>query len=150
MEKGNTGLYRSEKNRIIAGVCGGLGEYFDVDPVLIRLAFVLFVLAGGSGVLIYIVLWIVIPTQSSFGNSDKDVVKENASEIKVKTEKVVKEVSEYTKKYDSDKLIGLFMVTIGTLFLFGMFWDWVWSFFFKLWPLVIIVPGFYILFKNKD
>ena len=54
-------LYRSKKNRVIAGVCGGIGEYFNVDPTLIRLAWILFVLAGGAGILAYIVAWIIIP-----------------------------------------------------------------------------------------
>lgn len=54
-------MFRSRKQRIIGGVCGGIGEYFGIDPVLIRLAWVLFCLAGGAGVLFYIIAWIVIP-----------------------------------------------------------------------------------------
>lgn len=54
-------LYRSAKNRIIAGVCGGLGEYFGIDPVIIRLIWILFCLAGGFGILFYIIAWIIIP-----------------------------------------------------------------------------------------
>ena len=56
-------LYRSERNRMIAGVCGGLGEYFDVDPVLIRLLWVIFTFAFGSGLLIYIIACILIPNE---------------------------------------------------------------------------------------
>ncbi len=54
-------LYRSRTNRKIEGVCGGLGEYFNVDPTLVRVLFALMALAGGPGVVIYIVLWMVIP-----------------------------------------------------------------------------------------
>jgi phage shock protein C len=54
-------LYRSLTDRKIAGVAGGLAEYFDTDPLLIRLAFVVLALAGGGGVLIYFILWIVTP-----------------------------------------------------------------------------------------
>jgi len=54
-------LYRSQDERMIAGVCGGIGEYFDIDPTLIRLLTVAFILAGGSGILGYIVGWIIIP-----------------------------------------------------------------------------------------
>ena len=57
-------LYRSRTNRSIAGVCGGLGEYFKVDPTLIRILFVLFALAGGPGLLAYIILWLVMPEES--------------------------------------------------------------------------------------
>jgi len=54
-------LYRSKKNRVIAGVCGGIGEYFNIDPTLVRLLWVLFIFAGGSGLLAYIIAWIIIP-----------------------------------------------------------------------------------------
>jgi len=54
-------IYRSTKERVIAGVCGGLGEYFDKDPVLFRIIFVLVTLAGGFGVLAYAVMWIAVP-----------------------------------------------------------------------------------------
>ena len=54
-------LYRSEKNKVIAGICGGLGEYMDIDPVVIRLAWVIFTLLGGAGILAYIIAWIIIP-----------------------------------------------------------------------------------------
>jgi phage shock protein PspC (stress-responsive transcriptional regulator) len=58
-------LYRSMENRKIAGVCGGLGEYFDIDPVIIRVVWILFMLAGGTGILAYILAWIIIPDQPS-------------------------------------------------------------------------------------
>lgn len=54
-------LYRSESDKVIAGVCAGLAQYFDIDPVLVRVAFVLLALLGGPGILLYIILWIVIP-----------------------------------------------------------------------------------------
>lgn len=54
-------LYRSLTDRKIAGVAGGLAEYFDTDPLLIRLAFVVLALAGGGGVLIYFILWVITP-----------------------------------------------------------------------------------------
>ncbi len=54
-------LYRSSTNYMICGVCGGIGEYFNIDPTLIRLAWVLFCCLGGSGILAYIVAAIIIP-----------------------------------------------------------------------------------------
>lgn len=54
-------LRRSSDDRVIAGVAGGLGRYLDVDPVIIRVALVLFALSGGAGVLAYIIAWIAIP-----------------------------------------------------------------------------------------
>jgi phage shock protein PspC (stress-responsive transcriptional regulator) len=57
----NKRLYRIKENSVFGGVCGGLGIYFNIDPILIRLIFVLSVLLFGSGTLVYIVLWIIIP-----------------------------------------------------------------------------------------
>ncbi len=52
---------RRSKDQMIAGVAAGVAEYFDIDPVIIRLAFVALALLGGHGVLIYIIMWIVMP-----------------------------------------------------------------------------------------
>ena len=57
-------LYRSRKEKVIAGVCGGLAEYFGVDPTLIRLIFVLFLLVGGSACLVYLAMWLIVPLEN--------------------------------------------------------------------------------------
>jgi phage shock protein C len=68
-------LYRSESDRIIGGVCGGLGEYFNIDPVIFRVIFVILLLPGGlPGFIPYIVLWIIVPTE---GKVKKDGKKEH-------------------------------------------------------------------------
>ncbi len=54
-------LYRDPENSVIGGVCGGLGAYFSVDPVIFRLLFVIFFFAGGASILVYVILWIVLP-----------------------------------------------------------------------------------------
>lgn len=56
-------LYRSRDERMISGVCGGIGKYFNVDPTLIRLLFVIFAFAGGPGLVAYIVLAIIVPQE---------------------------------------------------------------------------------------
>lgn len=56
-------LYRSESSRMLCGVCAGIAEYFNLDPTLIRLAWVLFCILGGSGVLAYILAAIIIPPE---------------------------------------------------------------------------------------
>ena len=54
-------LYRSTQQRVIAGVCGGLAEYFGVDVVVVRLAWALFTLMGGAGIVLYVICWIIVP-----------------------------------------------------------------------------------------
>ena len=56
-------LYKSNTNKVIDGVCGGIGEYFNIDPTLVRLAWVVFCALGGSGLLAYIIMALIIPRQ---------------------------------------------------------------------------------------
>lgn len=56
-------LYRSRKERMIGGVCGGLGDYFGIDPTLVRVMFVLAALFGGPGILAYLILLIIVPEE---------------------------------------------------------------------------------------
>ena len=57
-------LYRSEHNKRIAGVCGGIAEYFNIDPTVIRLAWILLLFCAGGGVFAYIIAALVMPTES--------------------------------------------------------------------------------------
>lgn len=54
-------LYRSRTNKMLGGVCAGLGDYFGIDPTIIRLLCALFFLMGGAGIIVYILAWIIIP-----------------------------------------------------------------------------------------
>lgn len=56
-------LYRSTKDKILGGVCGGVAEYFDVDPTIVRLIWILLTLAWGAGLLLYIIAWIIVPVK---------------------------------------------------------------------------------------
>jgi phage shock protein C len=57
-------LYRSRTQRMVAGVCGGLAEYFNVDTTVIRVLFLVLTLFGGSGLVVYVVMWILVPDAS--------------------------------------------------------------------------------------
>ncbi len=65
-------LVRTREGRMLAGVASGLGRYFGIDPVLVRLVFVILALAGGGGVLAYIVAWIIIPEEAGPGVAQGD------------------------------------------------------------------------------
>ncbi len=74
-------LMRSEKEKMFAGVCGGLGIYLGVDPVLVRLAFVLLTFTGGVGVLLYFVLMIIMPSEADVDRLQGGVVEKNLDEM---------------------------------------------------------------------
>jgi len=85
-------LYRSRKDSKIAGVCGGIAEYFDVDPTIIRLLALLTIFFGGGGIIAYIIAWIIIPlepVEESSPSSDgetNNTKKENKDEETVDAE----------------------------------------------------------------
>jgi len=70
-------LYRSRKDSKIAGVCGGIAEYFDVDPTIIRLLALLTIFFGGGGIIAYIIAWIIIPLEPIKENSPSSDEKTN-------------------------------------------------------------------------
>jgi len=79
-------LYRSKKDKMVAGVCGGIAEYFGVDSTLVRLLTVIFVLLGGAGVVAYIIAWIIVPETPEQVSDDKLDKKEELKE-KIKKSK---------------------------------------------------------------
>ncbi|MDX2129556.1 MAG: PspC domain-containing protein [Chloroherpetonaceae bacterium] len=59
-------LFRSKSEKMIAGVCGGLASYFSLDPTLVRIALVGVTLLGGSGLIFYLAMWIIVPIESGY------------------------------------------------------------------------------------
>ena len=58
-------LYRSRSNRQVAGVCGGLAQYFNLDATLIRVLFIVLAVLGGAGIVLYVAMWIIVPNEPS-------------------------------------------------------------------------------------
>ena len=75
-------LYRSKDQRMLAGVCGGIGEYFAIDPTLVRLAFVAATLLGGPGLIAYIVCLILMPLEPS---PSETVISAPSADVEEKT-----------------------------------------------------------------
>jgi phage shock protein C len=90
----NKKLYRNNEDSVIAGVCGGLADYFEIDVTLVRVIFVLLLIGGGSGFLIYLVLWLITPIK---GEKETDF-KEEAGELLEKTAKKTKTMTKEIKK----------------------------------------------------
>lgn len=145
-------LHRSESSKIIAGVCGGLGEYFDVDPTIIRIVFVLMTIFGGSGILIYIILWLVIPSENSNQQLSQRNVKDNAKELRSKVQTFAHDIkrSSESKRSNTDSRPwwGLLIVILGAAFLMSNYGLFDFSEFSKLWPLALIALGLLILLKK--
>ena len=135
-------LYKSEKEKMIAGVAGGLGEYFGIDPVLTRIAFVAFVFIHGVGIIAYIVLWIVMPKRSTDSpetaagsvplSRDDSLVR--SAEASPKSETVLEPGSG-----KAGTVMGIVLIALGLLFLLG---NLVPEFGFEdYWPLILVALG---------
>ena len=64
-------LYRSRENAMLAGVCGGIGEYFDIDPTIVRLAWVVLGFCGGVGLWAYVIAAVIIPQRPQYIEGEK-------------------------------------------------------------------------------
>jgi phage shock protein C len=124
-------LYRSRDSKIIAGVCGGIGEYFEIDPVIVRVIFLLLIFSAVSP-LAYIIAWIIIPLRPEG------------------------EVAQAPTQIDRERLNkylpGLILILIGAAFLMARLWDWL--SFGHLWPIVLIIIGGFLIYRamtqNKE
>ncbi|MBA3947271.1 MAG: PspC domain-containing protein [Herpetosiphonaceae bacterium] len=87
-------LSRSSTDRIIAGVCGGIAKQFNVDPTLVRVAFVLLTLFAGISPWIYLLLWVAIPSDNSTATNFGQQLQQNLGEIQQKATAVVEQVSD--------------------------------------------------------
>jgi phage shock protein C len=118
-------LRRSRGNRVIGGVCGGLGRYLGIDPVLLRVAFVVLAIAGGGGFLLYVVSWILIPEE----RKGEPLGTERPSSV------------------DTTRLIvGGALIAIGTILLLNLTFPRLGRFF---WPLTLIAIGVAIVVQSS-
>ena len=143
-------IYRSRKESMIAGVCGGLGEYFDIDPVIMRLIFVLLIFAGGAGLIGYIIAWIIIPLAPSSEASQTGTAGGGAAAPAAEPALGLRpgqEAQPEDKQESRAMMAGLILVTLGVLFLFGNLFHW--FRFWELWPVILIVIGAIIILKTK-
>lgn len=147
-------LYRSVTDKMLGGVCGGLAEYFAIDPVIVRLIFVLAVIFGGSGILAYIILWIIIPQKPFIitpFNSNPPSGSSQPSEEEKKSENTEFNMSALNlNKTQSNRSIyaGAFLILLGGIFLLDNF---VPHFHFgDFWPLILIGLGFAIILNARN
>jgi phage shock protein C len=146
-------FYRSRTDRVLAGVCGGLAEYLNIDPLLIRLLFVVLALIGGGGFLLYIILWLVtkeVPAgwQSATvtppsENRQDPAPDQQPVEDSPKPQPVPAREPRPKKKYKG-LIGGLVLITLGILFLIQEFSETL--DFGDLWPVLLVVIGVGLLF----
>lgn len=135
-------LYRDKQRASIGGVCAGLADYFNVDITLVRALFLVALFGFGTGVLLYIILWIVVPEKKVvFNEPTVDYTLNDAGEAKPVEEKSSR------KKNNESVIGGLVLLTLGLIFLADEFVPW--FEFHKLWPLILIAVGVGVIWNNN-
>lgn len=147
-------LYKSRQDKVIDGVCGGLGEYFGVDPVVVRIVFVILTLWGGAGIILYILGMLLIPEATSsekkekkmVENTEKPIAEEVSEKVKKAAEETLKETEKNLKKARGSQIFGVILIFLGLFFMLETFFPW-----FDLgrfWWAVLIILGLWLLFKD--
>ncbi|MFL7814040.1 MAG: PspC domain-containing protein [Anaerolineales bacterium] len=142
----NVRLYRSSTDRMVGGVCGGLGTFLNIDPLFIRLLFVLLLFGSDFGLILYILLWILIPEEGkAYGFKDEsfgDKVRSMGDDLQVAV----------TQPHPQAGLImGIGLILIGgLLFIDRLNLAWLdWFNMDVLWPALLIVGGIALLFRQR-
>ena len=126
-------LYRSRKDRMLFGVCGGLGKFFGIDSTIVRIVFVLLAFTG-FGILAYIVIAIIAPLEESHQKTPQGIIEENANEIKETANKLGNDIrNTFTSKGKESEeeaakeqtrrnnALGIVIIVIGIICLLGVF-----------------------------
>lgn len=147
-------IYRSESDRIIAGVCGGLAEYLRIDPLILRILFVILAMVNGIGLLVYLALWIIVPSAGARGATQEEIIRHNVDEIGIRARELGHEARDafQAQRAEQRALIGgAVLIGIGLLMLMHDFGLLGWLRLARLWPLVLIGIGLVVLLNTmKD
>ena len=108
-------LYRSRTDRILGGVCSGIAKYFDVDPTIIRLVTVALIFAGGSGILAYIIAWIIVPEEPEAGTEQENKTIDVTPEKKEEQEK---------RRSRNMELLAWVLIVIGIIWVARYAFSW--------------------------
>ncbi len=112
-------LYRSRTNRIFGGVAAGLGDYLNIDPIIVRVLFVGSFFLSGIGILLYIILWIVVPEENVFASFNTSTNQSGQQADDLKTNDIFSQEYYLKKSNNGSLIIGIILIVIG-LFLLGV------------------------------
>jgi len=135
-------VYRLTDSKVIAGVCSGLSEYFDIDPTWVRLLFLLSIFANGLGLLAYVVAWIVIPAKPMVLGAGETQTAANGTETPLPVAATLKNGKE---RRGMGFWPGLILIIIGMLFLSHQYFFWI--DFEHIWPIILIGLGAVLIYR---
>ncbi|MCO5251379.1 MAG: PspC domain-containing protein [Candidatus Kapabacteria bacterium] len=138
-------LYKSRRSKMIGGVAGGLGDYFDIDPVIIRVLFIMTAFAWGVSVIAYIILWIVLPENPDEVENFYDFVNDPNKDMNMDN---YADIDDSKQKKDRKVIAGAFLIILGAVILLDKLN--VWDSFSYIWPLILVAIGGYLIYKSVN
>ena len=140
-------LYRSKSDRILGGVCAGLGSFLRIDPVFIRIFFIVWTVLGEFAVLIYFLLWVIVPSDSSTDADESFQI----NDLGARFHQMGQEIAEVTRQPNSELIIfaGVGLIAWGVYYLvrrlipldFGAYSQY-------LWPAMLIIAGLFVITRT--
>jgi phage shock protein PspC (stress-responsive transcriptional regulator) len=142
-------LYRSRTNAMLGGVCEGLGRYLNIDTTLVRLIAVLLALTDGIGVILYLMLWIIVPMEPVTGVPSSDTARMGADEVAQRMRTFGGELGNAvtTAHPQAGLFIGAALIVLGALFLLQRL-NLLWLDTDIVWPLLLIAGGAALLARR--
>jgi phage shock protein PspC (stress-responsive transcriptional regulator) len=141
-------LIRSQTDRMVSGVCGGLAAYLGIETVWVRLFFVLTGMANGFGLLAYLILWIIMPEAGREDATTGQTVESNVQEMAGKAQELAQGVGDAFRGRPNRQagiIVGAGLIVVGAVFLLDTLHIFDWLSFGRLWPLLLIVGGLALL-----
>jgi phage shock protein C len=140
-------LYRSRQTRMIAGIAGGLADYFDLDVSLVRLFWIITIFFGGGGILAYIIAWVVIPEENSVSHPNEADDSPRGEDSPEKPKTVIYETTVvHQAKINKLSSAGVILIVLGLFILFKDNLPWHMVKF--IWPVALIGLGLFLLVKR--
>ena len=144
-------LTRSQSNRMIGGVCGGLGEYLGIDATFVRLFFLLLAFGEGAGVLIYFVLWMILPPEGSQEGDLGSNVNRSAQEMSERAREFGQSIRKgsLASNQQLSLVVGGALILVGVIYLIdNLNLAWLgWLRFNVIWPSMLILGGAILLLR---
>ncbi|MDO9546305.1 MAG: PspC domain-containing protein [Pelolinea sp.] len=140
-------LYRSESNQVLGGVCAGLGDFLGIDPVFIRIFFVVWTILGEFSVPIYILLWVIVPRESSVDVNEKFEM----NDLGARFRQMGSEIQKITRQPSSELIVfaGVGMIAWGVYYLVDEYINLnIWSYSQYIWPALLIIAGVLVIIRT--
>jgi phage shock protein C len=142
-------LYRRESNKVLGGVCAGLGDYLGINPIFIRIFFLVWTILGEFSVLVYFLLWIIVPREFSEDANEKFEM----NDFGARARQMGTELSMITRQPSSELIVfaGAGMIAWGVYYLVNGYFNFnLWAYSKYIWPALLVLAGIVVIVRTLN